>query len=392
MSNRDNILGDGEISLARSEPIAKLAEPIRDDEGEPLACGIPLALPVAELAEPESPPPPLGHEPFLKAVLDDPDADAPRLVYADWLEEHGDPRADFIRVQCELAQLADEAPQHDALSDRRDRLLRMYGESWRAEIPEWARAYCEFTRGFVSEVTIFRPWRRHFGPELSRLAPVEKVTLKNLHIDPESFTDAPGVRHLNSLVILDEQLEYDQLKALMHSRAALAPLRCLDIMWTEFRDAGALMVALSPHLERLRRLELKACSLSPRAVHVLTHEARSLHNLNWLDLSNNDLNDDSIWTLANAASMRGLTHLFLNSNKITNQGLSYLADSHCLANLTDLELDGNVFGDASIPLIVERFSKLRHLSVAGNFLTIGGAMRLREHFGPRVELGVPGSR
>ncbi len=40
---------------------------------------------------------------LLAAVLDDIDADAPRLVYADWLEESGDaPRAEFIRLQCEI--------------------------------------------------------------------------------------------------------------------------------------------------------------------------------------------------------------------------------------------------------------------------------------------------
>jgi uncharacterized protein (TIGR02996 family) len=39
---------------------------------------------------------------FLRAVRDNPDDDLPRLVYADWLEEHGgDPEwAEFIRIQC----------------------------------------------------------------------------------------------------------------------------------------------------------------------------------------------------------------------------------------------------------------------------------------------------
>ena len=35
-----------------------------------------------------------------------PDEDAPRLVLADWLEERGESgRAEFVRVQCELAAL-----------------------------------------------------------------------------------------------------------------------------------------------------------------------------------------------------------------------------------------------------------------------------------------------
>jgi uncharacterized protein (TIGR02996 family) len=54
---------------------------------------------------------------FLGAINDEPDDDTPRLVYADWLEERGDPaRAQFIRIQCriapreELAHVPPEAP------------------------------------------------------------------------------------------------------------------------------------------------------------------------------------------------------------------------------------------------------------------------------------------
>jgi uncharacterized protein (TIGR02996 family) len=40
---------------------------------------------------------------FLQAVLADPRDDALRQVYADWLEEHGDPRADYLRLELALA-------------------------------------------------------------------------------------------------------------------------------------------------------------------------------------------------------------------------------------------------------------------------------------------------
>jgi uncharacterized protein (TIGR02996 family) len=44
---------------------------------------------------------------LLRAVLAAPDDDAPRLIYADWLDEHGDPaRAEFIRAQVVLARSA----------------------------------------------------------------------------------------------------------------------------------------------------------------------------------------------------------------------------------------------------------------------------------------------
>ncbi len=47
---------------------------------------------------------------FLRTILDDPKIDAPRLIYADWLEEHGRPeaaaKAEFLRLTVELATIA----------------------------------------------------------------------------------------------------------------------------------------------------------------------------------------------------------------------------------------------------------------------------------------------
>src|SRR5688572_2816258 len=43
---------------------------------------------------------------LLAAIRDAPADDAPRLVYADWLDENGDPeRAEFIRLQVEIDPL-----------------------------------------------------------------------------------------------------------------------------------------------------------------------------------------------------------------------------------------------------------------------------------------------
>src|SRR5262245_37939918 len=40
---------------------------------------------------------------LLAAIRQAPEDDAPRLIYADWLDEHGDPdRAEFIRLQIEI--------------------------------------------------------------------------------------------------------------------------------------------------------------------------------------------------------------------------------------------------------------------------------------------------
>lgn len=43
------------------------------------------------------------HAGFIADIVEHPEDDSIRLIYTDWLEEHGDPeRAEFIRVQVEL--------------------------------------------------------------------------------------------------------------------------------------------------------------------------------------------------------------------------------------------------------------------------------------------------
>ena len=45
---------------------------------------------------------PSSEEAFLSAIAETPEDLTPRLVYADWLEEQGDPRADYLRGRCQM--------------------------------------------------------------------------------------------------------------------------------------------------------------------------------------------------------------------------------------------------------------------------------------------------
>jgi len=94
----------------------------------------------------------MSHDPFLRAIAAAPDDDTPRLVYADWLDEHGDPaRAEFIRVQCELARAAEDDPRRPGLEDREHELLADNEPAWLGDggrFREWV-----FRRGFVDHVT-----------------------------------------------------------------------------------------------------------------------------------------------------------------------------------------------------------------------------------------------
>src|SRR4051812_1415999 len=89
---------------------------------------------------------------LFQAILAAPDDDAPRLVYADWLDEHGDPdRAEFIRVQCRLARVPFYEAGYPALRDRAAELYVRHMTEWRLD---WLPPRQVFRRGFVEEVPL----------------------------------------------------------------------------------------------------------------------------------------------------------------------------------------------------------------------------------------------
>jgi uncharacterized protein (TIGR02996 family) len=59
-----------------------------------------------------------NEEAFLEVIREAPDDDTPRLIYADWLEERGDPRAEFLRRECLLAGVSPEHGQYAELKAR----------------------------------------------------------------------------------------------------------------------------------------------------------------------------------------------------------------------------------------------------------------------------------
>ncbi|HZY90594.1 MAG TPA: TIGR02996 domain-containing protein [Gemmataceae bacterium] len=67
---------------------------------------------------------------FLRAIADAPTDDAPRLVYADWLEERGDPRAEFLRLEVSLRQPTTDRAVYRTLCQREQALVRRLDPAW----------------------------------------------------------------------------------------------------------------------------------------------------------------------------------------------------------------------------------------------------------------------
>ena len=95
------------------------------------------------------------HEQFIRAIEAEPEDDAVRLVFADWLEENGNAdRARFIRLQCEHPRLygrtssQGDSPRRHELEQEIDALLKKHREAWTVGLPAWARKE-SFKRGFL---------------------------------------------------------------------------------------------------------------------------------------------------------------------------------------------------------------------------------------------------
>lgn len=145
---------------------------------------------------------------LLRAVLQDPAEDTPRLVYADYLEEHGTAidrdRAEFIRLHIAISG---QDPPDTTPWKRVHQLLERHREVWTgpAYVEHLGARYYEWRRGFV--------WR--VGGPLDRIMatardlfsahPVEHVavadrfpSLYDGHGLPTGFTWAPGTDEDNT--------------------------------------------------------------------------------------------------------------------------------------------------------------------------------------------------
>jgi uncharacterized protein (TIGR02996 family) len=142
-------------------------------------------------------------EAFLQAILDNPDDDAVRLVYNDWLEEHGQPdRAAFIRVQIALNALPDDDPRRPELEARERQLLGEYGEEWARSLGPWATGWT-FRRGFIEAVKLPAQAYLDHAAALRRRAPVRRfeVDLTEVRVPETVLGVFPGSMARGNLVL-----------------------------------------------------------------------------------------------------------------------------------------------------------------------------------------------
>ena len=141
---------------------------------------------------------------LLRTIIDNPDDDVPRLVYADWLEDHGQTeRAEFIRAQVEMAHLLREGqdvPQAIRLRSRQTELLARHEREWFREFRTFARSWT-FDRGFIGYVSMeARDFADH-ADFLFENTPLQRLRLARLGKHLPEVIASPYLRRLTHLYL-----------------------------------------------------------------------------------------------------------------------------------------------------------------------------------------------
>lgn len=306
---------------------------------------------------------------FLDAILEEPDNDGHRLIFADWLDENGDPeRAEFIRVQCELESLPKWDVRYLPLKLREIELLCQHEEDWRADLPEIRGVYWgEYRRGFMAtaEMSSFAVLRL-CANECWAATPLETVGLPWPYDDDrsESIDPIPGLRGLNfesqvvdfrGLNLLTESPLLSTLRELNVSACALSPFGFSELMQCQY-------------LENLRVLRAPSNLIGNGGIIALC-ENHTLSSLEELDLSETleyghyqedaTVDASAMEVLAQWEGLKGIHVLNLSGHAIGADGLYALLDSQYVTALKSLTLRNCEFTGLDLEAFIDAQESLR---------------------------------
>ncbi len=246
---------------------------------------------------------------FLADIVAHPEDDAPRLVYADWLEENGDPdRASFIRTQCRLASCGHAPERTDLLADEAA-LLAKNGKKWRKPLAK-VTARVEFERGFPHRIAL----------------PIAKFITHG----EDALAAAPTLREYRALQVA---ANWDQLLAC----PAFGRLPSLDAGYLRLGQGRVKALATSPHVAGLRELVLSGAKMLAGGLREVCASPH-LAGLTRLELARNDLGDLAAEALAGSPHLKNLRSLDLSSNGLTATGIGRLARWEGAARLEVLKI------------------------------------------------------
>jgi len=321
----------------------------------------------------------LAHEAFLQEIVEDPESDDPRLIYADYLEERGDPRGEFIRLQCQLAR----EPRIDHYSKAAVRVRELLG-AHKTKWLHWLKyrdLRAEFERGFVvslagsatnysfdSKCPSGWEWQlvRSFSLSDGDLYPktlikgwlnyVQRLTFRDRIRRPSILAAWCGQRSdIVELNLWNNALGQSGVRALVDAHRQ-THLRKLSINNNGLNDAGAQIVASARKLADVEELQLIGNAIGPQGARALMLSP-GLPVLRSLDLYGNQIGDDGIQSLAVHAESKRLRRLTVGNNHIGDRGATAVLNSPHLEQLDYLDLRSNSISYELVRRLRERFGE-----------------------------------
>ena len=330
---------------------------------------------------------------LLEAIHADPEDDAPRLVYADWLEESGtvpnQTRAEFIRCHIRLAQLDELDPAYDSLDARCRELVRTHGETW-TKVEEGAKqrffGYDEGGRGFEKwEMLSDTDLENAESPRELKHCVLSELHLYNLM--PDSPLIAwPRLRNVRKLSFYCEcyTRDLDSIRRLLAS-PSLGNLHDLDLEYSELNDDDVEWIVRHPNFEKLKSLALGTSRFrayfGDRSVTAIVGP-NNLRNLEGLRLRGMALSPSVLRSVARAPFYPRLRSLRFDDLRceetLIGPIVNELIEDPRLGPLDTLQLRYIDMGDDSLAAetLGRRFPRLRRLELRDNQLTSETAARI----------------
>jgi uncharacterized protein (TIGR02996 family) len=268
---------------------------------------------------------------FLEAIREAPDDDAPRLIYADWLDEHGEhDRAAFIRAQVRLAALDPADPARLDLDEEARDLLAVHEGEWTADLPPEVDTW-QFRRGFVEKVFLTEVAFLECASQLMASGTLRAV---HLRLSKDRTADLAACRHLA------------RVESLNFGPSSTSTYR--------LTNQSVQTLLASPHLGRLRALGLSYQDIGSEGVKALV-QSPWLANLRRLDLRDNpNLGNDAALTLSKSKSAGGLEEVRLRGTNLTGPGIWALFSSRYLPALHTLDVEAGFLFERPGPRDIAR--------------------------------------
>jgi uncharacterized protein (TIGR02996 family) len=171
---------------------------------------------------------------FLADILEHPQDDAPRLIYADWLTDNGNPeRGEFIRIQIERSHLDEDDPAQDELERRENHLLAAHPE-WYGSAARWVHEGATFRRGFLDGLEGRPSDLVRAGAILLAKEPIRAVSLTRSQTGLAKVLALPGMERVVRLDLAGRQehsllFGWDRLPALEHLGLSTFPMTPADV-------------------------------------------------------------------------------------------------------------------------------------------------------------------